>query len=182
MENNVNRISFDYSEDKTIIFQWTGFDDLIDLDDILQIDYSNITGDLITFPVLFNRISQVRAELERSVKFRDMELDQEKARLYKYHKSLLISNDKKATDKAIESEVILDPKYRNLKKSKINAEFDYARIDAIYWSAKDKSGKLNKLIEKIVPEEFESELIENKVFKVNGILVNIKDKMFKSSR
>ena len=98
MENNINRISFDYSEDKTIIFQWTGFDDLIDLDDILQIDYSNITGDLITFPVLFNRISQVRAELERSVKFRDMELDQEKARLYKYHKSLLISNDKKATD------------------------------------------------------------------------------------
>ena len=43
------------------------FDEDMDIDSLLKIDYSNIIGELITFPVIVNRFGNLLAEAESRV-------------------------------------------------------------------------------------------------------------------
>ena len=43
------------------------FDEDMDIDSLLKIDYSNIIGELVTFPVIVNRFGNLLAEAESKV-------------------------------------------------------------------------------------------------------------------
>ena len=46
-------------------------------------------------------------------------------------------------------------------------------INSLYWAVKSKDDKLNRLTDKIRPEEFEKEIVESEI---NGIIIRIQNK------
>lgn len=52
---------------KTYKLLFDSFDEDMDIDSLLKIDYSNLIGELITFPVIVNRFGQLLAEAESQV-------------------------------------------------------------------------------------------------------------------
>ena len=50
--------------EKTYKLLFDNFDEDMNIDELLKIDYSNLIGELITFPVIVNRFGQLLAEAE----------------------------------------------------------------------------------------------------------------------
>ena len=51
------------------------FDEDVDIDSLLKIDYSNLIGELVTFPVILNRFGILLAEAESQVAETKLHLD-----------------------------------------------------------------------------------------------------------
>lgn len=147
------------------------FDTDVDVDDILRIDYGNIMGEILTFPLLYNRIANLRAEVESLVQHTKMDVDIYEAQLREEkRKSLQAASDKRITDTEVESAVKLDARYAAKKKELFQVQKNFAYMDALYWSAQSKDTKLNRLSEKLRPDEFERELVEDTI---NGIMIKV---------
>lgn len=166
------KIVIEYSN-KMVVLEILPFDGDIDIDSLLKIDYSNIFGEIITWPVIFNRIANLRAESEHIVKMAKLDLDLFEAQLTEDYQKKISSDGTKATNKLIEAKTLRDPKFIAKKKDLINKERDFAYMDALYWSAQSKDTKLNKLSEKIRPEEFEKEIMEETI---NGVQIKVRKK------
>ena len=162
---------------KTFSLHLQDFDTDVDVEEILKIDYGNIMGEILTFPVLFNRIGNLKAEYDNIVKMEELDFEiwmaQKEA---EQRKKLTFSEDRgKGVTKQIapsipevQSAIKALPDYK-LKYSKLlTVRKNMQNIDAIYWSAKAKGGMLENLSGKLRPEEFEGELLQDTV---NGILV-----------
>jgi hypothetical protein len=63
---------------------------------------------------------------------------------------------------------LLDNRYIVKKKNylKVVKQQDY--VDSLYWSAKSKDGKLDKLTDRLRPEEFNTEILTERI---NGVLI-----------
>lgn len=122
----------------------------IDVDECMKVDYGNLVGDMITFPLFFSQIAQLRAEAESQVveSKAQFEFFQAKQSAY-FRKKLFQDTSKKPTKDEVEDAVLLDPAYAVEQKKHINAMRDFGQIDALYWAAKSKDGKLNRMIEKL---------------------------------
>ena len=66
-----------------------------------------------------------------------------------------------------------ESKFVRLKLLDVQRDRDY--INSLYWSAKSKDDKLNKLSEKLRPDDFNKEIIEGKL---NGISIKSTNKLF----
>jgi len=155
--------------DKDIVLQYEDLDINIDVDNYLKVDYGNLMGDIITFPVFFSQLAHLRGEAETNASIKKMELDiyEAKQRGY-YRKKLFADNQKKPSIQEVEDAVMIDPGYSQKRKKQINADRDFHYLDALYWSAKSKDGKLNKIIDKLGDRDI-LDVVEG-VF--NGISIN----------
>jgi len=54
-------------KDKSYKLLFDNFDEDMEVDSLLKIDYSNLIGELITFPVIVNRFGNLLAEAESQV-------------------------------------------------------------------------------------------------------------------
>ena len=136
--------------EKVVTLKFDNLELEVDVDSYLKVDYGNLMGDIITFPVFFSQISQLRAEAESNVNEAKMSLEiyAAKQRGY-YRKKLFADNSKKPTVEELADAIALDQGYQNEQKKYINAQRDFGYLDALYWSAKSKDGKLNKIIDKM---------------------------------
>lgn len=167
---------------KIVTLKVTRFETDIDMDDLLKIDYANILGEILTFPVLVNRIGILRVEMEDLVRQEKFNLEVENAKLSEmYRKEDIISYNsknetvkKKPTINEIENKVSLDPSYQNSQKRLFRLQKNFAYVDSLYWSAKSKDDKLNKLSSFLRPEEFEKEIVEGII---NGIMIKVHEKL-----
>lgn len=153
------------------------FDTDIDVEAILNIDYANLLGEILTFPVLFNRIGNLRAEYEALVKTAALDLEvlkaETKARIRKAETSMVDDGKGKTkivgpTVDELESRVLQDSAFKIAKRNLINLEKNYSKIESIYWSAKSKDGKLDRLSDKMKPEEFSMEILQDTC---NGVAI-----------
>jgi hypothetical protein len=133
-------------------------------------------GELLVWPVVFNRIANLRAEAEHQYVMQKFNTDALEAQMYEKHRNALRAGDGKASIKDIEMAVLRDKVFQLKKKSLNEAQLNFNYCDALYWSAQSKDKKLDKLTDKLRPEEFEKELVEGAV---NGILIKIKTKAIK---
>jgi hypothetical protein len=175
MKQQHEKVTIDLGPNKIAVLTIQPFEGDIS-EDVVKIDYANILGEIITFPVVFNRIANMRAETENQMALAKLEFDVHEARLYKTHKDKLVAVEGKASDKTTEAAVLRDPAYAIEKKKYILAQRNFAYIDALYWSAQSKDRKLNVLAEKISPEEFEKDLLEGSI---NGVIVRMHKKAIK---
>lgn len=150
------------------------FETEIEIDEIVKIDYSNLVGEILTFPVLFNRVGLLKAEVENIEALEKFDLDVFYAQLLKEYRKTLVSSGTKVTISEIESSVLLDTRYIAKKKAYLNLIKQKEYITSLYWSAKSKDEKLNKLSDKLRPEEFSSELLEDTV---NGVFIKRVNKL-----
>lgn len=142
----------------------------IDVESLVQIDYANILGEILTFPVIFNRIANLRAEAQNMLNRSKFDLEMFEAQMYEEHRNKLVAGEKKPSIKEIEMAILRDPKFKVKKYAYIEDQkyFDYC--DALYWSAQSKDTKLNRLVERIRPAEFENDILEETI---NGIKIRL---------
>src|SRR5690242_11699820 len=84
----------------------------IEIEDLLQIDMNAILEDIITFPIIFNRIANLKAQIDDLL--REVQLDFKilEAQLYEEHKKAFITRGDKPTENALEAAIVRDPKYK----------------------------------------------------------------------
>jgi hypothetical protein len=184
--------SFDHSEliqvpfaSKIVTLKIGIFDTDVDTDDLLKIDYSNIMGEILTFPVLLNRIGSLRAEAMDMVANAKMDFAIFEAQLKeeKRRNGVKTQTDAKGVEKAVrltadevEGAVLTDPRWKVKKLDLLAREKNFQYIDSLYWAAKSKDDKLNKLSHSLKPEEFEQDILEGAV---NGILIKCSQPLIK---
>ncbi len=165
---------------KSLTLQIKDFaDSNINTEELLQIDYSNIIGDIITFPVLFNRIANIKAEIDSFL--REVQLDMKifEAQLYEKHKKEFVTRGEKATETAIDMAIQRDPQYKIKKIEVFKVEKQSAIIDGLYWAAKSKTKMLEAISMKIKPEEFEKEILEGTI---NDVIIKVYNNSFVNKR
>lgn len=153
------------------------FDEDMDIDSLLKIDYSNIVGELITFPVIVNRFGNLLAEAESKVAESKLNLEVFEAKTKERLRSELaeVNGGKNPTVEALNNALLMNKSYQAMRKSYIEVQKTRDYINSIFWSAKDKSDKISILL-KSSEITLETELIENRV---NGVLIKRQEKLIK---
>lgn len=154
------------------------FESDLEIDELLKIDYSNLIGEIITFPVVVNRFGNMLADAESKVAETKLNLDVLEAKLKEKLKLELAeaNGGKNPTVDALNSALILQKSYQAMRKSLIEAQKTRDYINSVFWSAKDKSEKLNKLSLTIQQGDVDESLIEGKV---NSVLIKKSKQLIK---
>lgn len=153
--------------DKMVVLRTLPFDTDIDVDEILKIDHHNYLGELLTFPVLLNRIANLKAEQQNIVNEAKNDVEIFEAQLTEEYQKKLSATGK-ATIKDVEAAVKVDSRYRIKKNAYFGKVKNLDYLDALYWAAQSKMNLLNKISDKIRPEEFSNELLTDTV---NGVMI-----------
>lgn len=146
------------------------FDEDVDIDSLLKIDYSNLIGELVTFPVILNRFGILLAEAESQVAETKLNMDVYEAKTKEKLRIELAeqNNGKAPTVEALNNAVASNKAYQAMKRKYIEVVKTRDYINSIFWAVKDKSEKLNKLSLSIQPGDLSDSVIEGRV---NNVLV-----------
>lgn len=146
------------------------FDEDVDIDSLLKIDYSNLIGELATFPVILNRFGILLAEAESQVAETKLNMDVYEAKTKeKLRVELAEQNNGKApTVEALNNAVVSNKAYQAMKRKYIEVVKTRDYINSIFWAVKDKATKLEKLSLSIQPGDLSDSVIEGKV---NSVLI-----------
>jgi hypothetical protein len=153
--------------DSVVIFRIEDFDDL-DVDKLLKIDYSNLIAEMITFPVVVNRLGILCADMDNLFQEAKLDLSIYEAKAKDKFRDSLITYDEKGKSKRptvdeVESALLQD-KIWKIKKQRLNKilkEKEY--MYSVYTSAKDKSEKLNKLSLTIKSGDVNEQIIQSQL-------------------
>lgn len=160
-------------ENKVIVLTYESFDTDVDMDNLTQIQYDNLFGEIITVSTLMNKIGLLQADVEAVVKHHDLELAIYKADLYeRYRKSLTRRENYIRKDgikiiepgnTELENAVYRDEGYKLKVSENIRLHKNLAYIQSFYWSVKSKDNKLNALMKGTTPEEFTNGILEGTI-------------------
>lgn len=154
---------------QTYVLRFDDFDEDVDIDSLLKIDYSNLIGELITFPVIVNRFGKLLAEAESQVALAKLNLEVTEAKLKESIRVKLTDRNGKAPSvDAVNSAVTLEKSYQAMRRNFIEKQKTRDYMNSIFWSAKDKSAKLDKLSLTIQPNDLPDSVIEGRV---NNVLI-----------
>ena len=179
-------VSIDFKSKKVNI-NFVEFDKEIDVDELTTIDYNNIYAELITVPALMNRVGMWKAQVTNDMSIAKMQRDISIAEKSEYYRIKLKRMDTYANGKdkitfptvaEIENAVTLDAVVINHRKRVIRMQKNVDYLDSLYWSVQSKNSKIEAISKgmQLSPEEFESNLIEQKI---NGVFIKIKEKLIK---
>lgn len=156
--------------DTTYKLLFDDFDEDMDIDSLLKIDYSNIIGELITFPVIVNRFGILLAEAESKVSETKLNLEVFEAKTKeKLRVELAEANGgKNPTVEALNNALLMNNAYQVMRKRLIEVQKTRDYINSIFWSAKDKTSKIEKLSLTVQDSEIPDSVIEGRV---NNVLV-----------
>jgi hypothetical protein len=155
---------------QTLAIVYEEFDEKVDLDSLLKIDYSNLMGEIITFPIIVNRFGLLLADAESAVAEAKLTLEIYEAKAKERFRVQLVGENggKNPTVDALNSAVIQDKGYQAMKKKYIESQKIRDYLNSAFWSAKDKSAKLDKLSLTIQNSEIPDGILEGRV---NGIVI-----------
>jgi flagellar motor protein MotB len=155
---------------RVVVLKILPFNTDIDVDDLLRIDYSNLVGEMLTFPVLLNRIMNLKAEMQSIVSESKVDLEVLEAQLTEQKRKSLTSLGQKTTISEVEAAVRMDATYIARQKLYFSQVKNLDYLDSLYWSAQSKSKLLEKISDKIRPSEFEGELLTDTI---NGVAIKM---------
>lgn len=124
------------------------FDEDVDIDSLLKIDYSNLIGELVTFPVILNRFGILLAEAESQVAETKLNMDVYEAKTKEKLRIELAeqNNGKAPTVEALNNAVVSNKAYQAMKRKYIEVVKTRDYINSIFWAVKDKSDKISSLL------------------------------------
>ncbi len=155
--------------DNPVTLRYASFDEEVDVDELLKIEYSNLYGETVTMPTLVNRFGLLKAEAEHSYNNKKLDFEIYESQIRQEIRSKYSQADaKKLTEKALDEEVVLDKPWQIKKKQVLQAKKNVDMMDVLYFAAQDKSRKLNVLVRPVTPEELFNELIDGTI---NGIAI-----------
>lgn len=143
----------------------------IDVEKVTKIQYDKISAEIITFPVILNRLGLILAEADNAVSIAELDLKIGKAKLAKEAAQDLSDSGDKVTENNINNWIRVQARYRELNETHIEAKRKRDIVNSAYWSAQDKSKKLDKLSSELRSDDF---TIDNLVEEINGIKIIVK--------
>lgn len=153
--------------DQLYTLSYQEFDDEVDIDELLSIDYSNLIGEMVTFPIIVNRVGLLLADAESKLSETKLNRDVMEAKVKeRLRKELLEKNGKAPTIDMVNDAVIQDNGYQAVYRKYIDAQKTRDYISSLFWSTKDKSSKLDKLSLTIQAGDIDEKLIEGTVNRV----------------
>jgi len=153
---------------RPISISFSGFDDEVEIDQLLTIDHSNLYGEAVTVPALMNQIGLMKAEQEKIYAEKKLELEVFESELRQRLRKEAVTTSQKITENGLNEMVSIDRGYQTKKKNVITAQHNFEVIESVWWAVKSKDTKLNNLIKGVTPEELYNELIDGIV---NNILI-----------
>ncbi len=163
--------------EKTYKLVFDQFDDSeVEIDELLKIDYSNLIGEIVTFPVIVNRFGQLLAECESKLSEAKLNLDVCEAKVKeRLRKEWIDTNGGKApTVDTLNNATVQESSYQAMKRRVIEVQKTRDYVNSIYWAAKDKSEKLDKLSVTIQAGDVSDAMIESKI---NNVIVKCTKKL-----
>ncbi len=157
---------------KTVVLVSPDKDEEIELDDVTTINYSNLYGEAVTVSGLLNKVGLMKVEYEKKAKEEKLFCDVFAANLRKKLRREAATNGGritidgesfKLTEKGLEDAILLNEQYQKNLMNLIEIESKRDKLDTLFWAVQSKDKKLNNLLPKIVPQDFEKELIEGKI-------------------
>ena len=170
---------------KIVVLKLTNFDTDIDVDDLTQIHYHNIIGELLTCSAALNRIGNLLAEWDNILSEANLDLEIYHAQRDEELRKILVvetqddkgkTKYKAATNEAVENAIKRSPEWNIKQRHILKLKKEHAYVNSLYWAMKSKDDKLNKLTDKLRPEDFEKEIVESKI---NGIYIKLTEKAIK---
>ena len=156
-------------KEKTYHFNFEDFEEDVDIDELLKIDYSNLIGEMITFPVIVNRFGTLLAEAESRVAEMKLNLEVLEAKTKeKIRTEIIEQNGKSPTVEALNNAVLMNPAYQAMKKKLIDTQKTRDYINSAFWAAKDKSNKIDRLSLTVTTDDISDSVIEGRV---NSVLL-----------
>jgi phosphoenolpyruvate-protein kinase (PTS system EI component) len=162
--------------DKVLVFKVQEFEDL-DLDKLLRIDYDNLVAELVTFPVVVNRLGLLAVDMDNELQEAKLDLSIFEAKRKKELREELETSDekgkmKKPTIDEVDSALLSDPKWKVKKKVFLKIQKEKEYMYTIYQSAKDKSNKLDKLSMTLRTGDIDDKIIQQQL---NNVYFKIKE-------
>ena len=143
------------------------FEDEVDIDELLKIDYSNLIGEMVTFPIIVNRIGLLLADAESKLSETKLNRDVMEAKVKeRIRKELFEQNGKQPTIDKVNDVLAQDAGYQAVYRKYIDAQKTRDYISSLFWAAKDKSSKLDKLSLTIQSGDVDDKLLEQTVNRV----------------
>ena len=163
--------------ENTYQLRFDEFDEEIDIDALLRIDYTNLIGEMVTFPVIVNRFGNMLAEAESKVAEVKLNIDILEAKLKERLRIELseANGGKNPTVDALNNSILLDKAYQVMRKKYVETQKQRDYINSIFWSCKDKSDKISILV-KSSDITMNTDLSEAKI---NNVLVKKREKLIK---
>lgn len=161
------------------------FDDEIEIETLLKIDYSNLIAEMITFPIIVNRFGLLLADMESAVSEAKLNLEIFEAKKKETLRQSLTeeTSDSKGNLKYVKptvdelnNAIMKDLAYQTLKKNIIKKQKERDYINSIFWAAKDKSNKLDKLSLSVQPGDIDEKFIAKAI---NGIEIKFNNNLIK---
>lgn len=157
--------------DKVVKFNFEDFDKELDTDKLIQIDYANLVAELITFPVVVNKLGLLCADAGADFRTAKLNLKITESKLRRIVREELTDTDEKGkvskpTVQEIEDAIQVRKLYRERNEALIQAEKVKDYLDALYEAAKDKSQKLNKLSLTLQPGDMDEAIVQKQINKV----------------
>ena len=158
------------------------YEDILGDVDILKeitIDYGNIAGEAQVTPLMSNAVGMEKADLERDVSMKELEIISFEADFKKNIRIEAAQNNGyffildgkekikvRYSEKALEKIYCGDKKWQNLKNELFLLENYLSKMEVFYWKIKDKEDNLKRYVAEIAPEDMMGEIIEGKLNKV----------------
>ena len=156
--------------DTTYKLLFDDFDEDMDIDSLLKIDYNNIIGELVTFPVIVNRFGILLAEAESKVSESKLNLEVFEAKTKERLRNELAeaNGGKNPTVEALNNALLMNKSYQALRRQFIEIQKTRDYVNSIFWSAKDKTSKIEKLSLTVQNGDIPDSVIEGRV---NNVLI-----------
>lgn len=167
---------------KTLVISYRQFTEEFDVEDVLRIDIQRLAIEMITFPVVINRLSILLADANNSVKAAELDLEIFLAQRRDYWRTWLIDN-REAGEKLTVDDMKFKQEYRlksepayKIKHQVLNNAIkarDY--VNSLFWAAKDKSEKMNFLASQLRGGKTLEELVDEGFLKgqMNGVVIKV---------
>lgn len=155
--------------DKIVTLKQSDIDSDIDMEEITQIQYDNLYGEIVTVSALLNKIGILKADIDNQ--YEEYKLDCqifESGERKKFISSKLNVGEKKPTESQVEDSLNTHPEVIAKRKRLLVYKKGCDYINALYWAVKSKDDKLSVLMKGVTPEEFSSNIIEGVV---NGFYI-----------
>jgi len=155
------------------------FDKNVNLDKLLKIDYGNLVAEMLTFPVVVNKLGLLVADMDNQIQLAKLNLSIKESKLKKKIRNKLAARDekgKKPTISEVEDAMITNKIWIKSKIDYIDTIKKKEYMYSIYESAKDKSRKLDKLSLTIKTGDIDDKIIQRQL---NNVYFRIKDGLIK---
>lgn len=157
--------------EKVIKFRVGEFDKNLDLDSLLRIDYQNLIAEILTFPVVVNRLGILAAQMDNKVSEAKIDLSVFEAKAKNKIRDEW-EGGKKPTINEVDDALIENIEYIKKKKKYFKVIQNKEIFYSVYQSAKDKSEKLNKLSLTLRHGDIDEAVIQSQL---NRVYFNIKN-------